>query len=82
MNIAEYMKKHNLNEADLNVMATPYETGDWEPAEAPIYSGSHLAAMGNSRWGQTSDLDYCRHLLIDGSPEVNFNLRCLDADNE
>lgn len=49
MNIAEYMKKHNLSEADLDVIATPYETGDWEPTEAPVYSGSHLDAVGKKR---------------------------------
>lgn len=41
-----------------------------------------FAAVGTSRWAQTSDLDYCRNLLIDGSPEVNLDLRCLDADYE
>lgn len=49
MNIAEYMKKHNLSEADLDVMAEPYETGDWEPADSPVYSGSHLDAVGKKR---------------------------------
>lgn len=49
MNIAEYMQKHHLSEADLDVMAAPYETGDWETTDSPVYSGSHLDAVGKKR---------------------------------
>lgn len=49
MNIADYMKKYDLSEADLDAIAEPYETGDWEPADSPVYSGSHLDVVGKKR---------------------------------
>ena len=49
MNVSEYMRKHGLTDADLDAMAAPYESGDYESSEGTVYSGSHLDAVGKRR---------------------------------
>lgn len=49
MNVSEYMEKHGLTDADLDAMAAPYESGDYESAGGTIYSGSHVDAVGKRR---------------------------------
>lgn len=49
MNVKEYMRKHGLTDADLDRAATPFERGDFPHYDAPVYSGSHLEAVGTKR---------------------------------
>lgn len=49
MNVKDYMSKHGLSDADLDKMAAPYEQGDFPGSEGPVYSGSHLDAVGKRR---------------------------------
>lgn len=49
MNISEYMKKHNLTDVDLDTMAEPYESGDYEDGGGEVFTGSHLDAVGKRR---------------------------------
>ena len=49
MNVSEYMKKHGLADEDLDRMAAPYETGDYEGADGKVYTGSHLDSVGKRR---------------------------------
>lgn len=49
MNVSDHMKKHGLTDEALDAMATPYETGDFQHEDLPVYSGSHLDAVGKKR---------------------------------
>lgn len=49
MNVSEYMRKHGLTDADLDAMAAPYESGDYESSVGTVYSGSHLDSVGKRR---------------------------------
>ncbi len=49
MNIDEYMEKHDLNDEILDKKAAPYEKGNYAHEDTPVYSGSHLDAVGKKR---------------------------------
>lgn len=49
MNVSDYMSKHGLTDGELDVMAAPYESGDYPAEEGKVYSGSHLDAVGKRR---------------------------------
>lgn len=49
MNVAEYMKKHNLTDEDLDAAAKPYESGDYQSEVGTVHTGSHLDAVGKRR---------------------------------
>lgn len=49
MNVSEYMRKHGLTDADLDAMAAPYESGDYESETGAVHDGSHLDAVGKRR---------------------------------
>ena len=49
MNVAEYMKKHNLTDEDLDAVAKPYESGDYQSEVGTVHTGSHLDAVGKRR---------------------------------
>ncbi len=49
MNVAEYMKKHNLTDENLDTVAKPYESGDYQSEDGTVHTGSHLDAVGKRR---------------------------------
>lgn len=49
MNVSEYMRKHGLTDANLDTMAAPYESGDYEGGGSEVFTGSHLDAVGKRR---------------------------------
>lgn len=49
MNVSEYMERHGLTDADLDRMAAPYESGDWEGSGGTVHIGSHVDAVGKKR---------------------------------
>lgn len=49
MNVSEYMNKYGLTDEALDEMAAAYERGDYPHEEGPVYSGSHLDAVGSKR---------------------------------
>lgn len=49
MNVAEYMKKHNLTDENLDAVAKPYESGDYQSEDGTVHTGSHLDAVGKRR---------------------------------
>lgn len=49
MNVAEYMKKHNLTDENLDAVAKPYESGDYQSEGSTVHTGSHLDAVGKRR---------------------------------
>lgn len=49
MNVSDYMKKHGLTDADLDAMASPYESGDYPSGGGEVFTGSHLDAVGKRR---------------------------------
>ena len=50
MSVNDFMAKHGITDADLDLMAAPYERGDFEPEPGgEVFSGSHLDAVGTRR---------------------------------
>lgn len=49
MNVSEYMKKHGLTDEKLDVMAAPYESGDYASEDGKVYTGSHINSVGKRR---------------------------------
>ena len=55
MNVAEYMSKHDITDADLDRIAEPYERGGYKNEGGKIYGGSHVNAVGKRRVTVTYD---------------------------
>lgn len=49
MKTTKRSKKREITDAEFETMAASYETGDFEHSDAPVYSGSHLDAVGKKR---------------------------------
>ena len=50
MDVNDFLKKHNINADDLDRMAAPYETGEFDiEPEGKVFNGSHLDAVGKRR---------------------------------
>lgn len=50
VNVNELMAKHDITDADLERMATPFENGGFElESDGKVFSGSHLDAVGTRR---------------------------------
>ena len=49
MNVSEYMRKLGLTDDELDAMAEPYESGDYQAEKGKVYTGSHLDAVGKRR---------------------------------
>lgn len=50
MNVNEFMAKHDITDADLERMATPFENGGFElEPDGKVFIGSHLDTVGTRR---------------------------------
>ena len=50
MNVNDFMAKHDITDADLDRMATPFEYGGFELGpDGKVFSGTHPDAVGTRR---------------------------------
>lgn len=50
MNVNDFIAKHDITDADLERMATPYEDGSIElEPDGKVFIGSHLDTIGTRR---------------------------------